>query len=141
MEYKMENKNWKLIDVEHFDGTSSGKGYGSIFTGEKRDVIVFWFDYDIDIQSFDGDGCFERVDVKIYDVEHDDPERCWKIQLNDRNIKLICETLESEIAVDPESFGIDFEYFNDELHWNDDEPTLMNTIYSGYPSRIHCDKF
>ena len=137
MEYTIENKNWKLIDVEHFDGTSSGKGYGSIFTGKKRDVIVFWFDYDIDIRSFDGDGCFQSVDVKIYDVEHDDPERGWKIQLNDRNIKLICETLESEIAVDPESFGIDFEKYDDDLRWNDDEPSF----YSGYPSRIHCDKF
>ena len=39
MEYTIENKNWKLIDVEHFDGTSSGKGYGSIFTGKKRDDL------------------------------------------------------------------------------------------------------
>jgi hypothetical protein len=141
MEFKIEKRNWKLIDVEHFDGESSGRGYGSIFTGEKRDQILFWFDYDIDIRSFDGDGCFERVDVKIYDVEHDDPSRCWKIQLNDRNIKLICETIESAIAENPESFGIDFERYDDELVWNNDEPTIWNTIYSGYPSRIHCDKF
>jgi hypothetical protein len=141
MEFKIEKRNWKLIDVEHFDGESSGRGYGSIFTGEKRDQILFWFDYDIDIRSFDGDGCFERVDVKIYDVEHDDPSRCWKIQLNDRNIKLICETIECGIAENPESFGIDFEKYDDELVWNNDEPTIWNTIYSGYPSRIHCDKF
>lgn len=141
MEFKIEKRNWKLIDVEHCDGTSSGRGYGSIFTGQKRDEILIQFDYDIDMRSFDGNGCFESVDVKIYDVEHNDPSRCWKIQLNDCNIKLICDVLENAIGSDPESFGIDFEYWNDELCWNDDEPTIMNTIYSGYPSRISCDKF
>jgi hypothetical protein len=141
MEFKIEKRNWKLIDVEHFDGTSSGRGYGSIFTGENRDQIIFWFDYEIDIRSFDGRGCFDSVFVKIYDVEHDDPSRCWKIQLNDRNVNLICDVLQNAIGSDPSSFGIDFDDWNDEFRWDDDEPTIWNTLYSGYPSRISCDKF
>jgi hypothetical protein len=49
-------------------------------------------------------------------------------------MKMIKQMIVDKINDAPESFGVDFE--DEDLHWNDDEPTIFNTIYAGYPSRV-----
>lgn len=134
---KSKTHNFKLI-ADHHDRDII---FGSIYFHNLNREVEFMFKstFDIDMRSFDGHSQFDRIDVDIKWIEFDHGAEQSTITLNERNMKMIKQMIVDKINNAPESFGVDFE--DEDLHWNDDEPTIFNTIYSGYPSRIHCDKF
>ena len=134
---KTRTHNFKLI-ADHHDLDII---FGSIYFHNLNREVEFMFKstFDIDMRSFDGHSQFDRIDVDIKWIEFDHGAEQSTITLNERNMKMIKQMIVDKINDAPESFGVDFE--DEDLHWNDDEPTIFNTIYSSYPSRIHCDKF
>lgn len=112
---------------------SIGNSELEMFNQHHRTMFID-FDVDIDTSSFDGDGIFEKINVEITNIswclnDGDVIEHCT---LNERNTKRIHEMIENAINDDPERFGVDI----DDLHWNDHEPSIFNTIYSGFPNRV-----
>jgi hypothetical protein len=130
---EVKNRNFRL-ELEHHIGFS---GYATIHFGEDRPEMIFSFDYDFDFRSFDGRGCFERVDARLSHFEWLDCRNGFRT-INKRNIKLLCEVIEKVIGEDPESWGMDWEEYEEELCWEKEEEP---SIYSSYPSRISADKF
>jgi hypothetical protein len=124
----MKSRNWTLeIEHHHHD-----EGFGTIkFNG--RPDLMFEFDFDINTRSHDGNGRFDDIDVKVRSFEFDD-ERNHNVQINQRNINLLCSLIEEIINDDVTAFGFDFDD-HDELKF-DEEPTIWSTIYSGHPSRV-----
>ena len=124
----MKKRNWTL-EIEHFQ---NDEGFGTIkFNG--RTDLLFQFDFDINTRSHDGNGRFDDIDVKVHSFEFDD-ERNHKVQINKRNINLLCSLIEEIINDDVTAFGFDFDD-HDELMF-DEEPTIWSTMYSGFPSRV-----
>ena len=56
------------------------------------------------------------------------------LQINQRNINLLCSLIQEIINDNVTAFGFDFDD-HDDLFF-DDEPTIWSTIYSGHPSRV-----
>jgi hypothetical protein len=134
---EVKNRNFRLELEHHGDFT----GYATIHFGEDRPQMIFSFDYDIDFSSFDGESQFSRVDARLSNFEWLDDRHGFR-NISKKNIKILCEIIERVVGEDPESWGVDWEKYEDDLNWNDhEEPTILNTIYSGYPSRISADKF
>jgi hypothetical protein len=130
---EVKNRNFRLELEHHGDFT----GYATIHFGEDRPQMIFSFDYDFDFRSFDGEGQFNRVDARLSNFEWLDDRHGFR-NISKKNIKILCEIIERVVGEDPESWGMDWEKYEDDLWWEkEEEPSL----YSCYPSRISADKF
>ncbi len=129
---KSKTHNFTLIAECHDHDTI----FGSIYWHNLNREIEFLFEakFDIDKRSFDGHSKFKCIDVDMNWIEFDHGSKQSTITLNERNLNLIKEMICDKINDAPESFGIDFD--DEDLRWNNDQPTIYNTIYSGYPSRV-----
>lgn len=112
---------------------SIGNGDIEMFNTNHRSMFIdftFW----IDSSSWDRNGSFDNIEITIENVSWglDNGDLIENCVLNDRNIKRIEKMIENAINEDPERFGMDM----DDFDWDDDEPTIWNTLYSGYPSRV-----
>lgn len=124
----MKSRNWTL-DIEHFQ---NDEGFGTINLNGRTELL-FQFDFDINTRSHDGHGSFDDIDVKVHSFEFND-ERNHKVQINQRNINLLCSLIQEIINDNVTAFGFDFDDHDDIFF--DDEPTIWSTIYSGHPSRV-----
>ena len=125
----------KKIDTKHISIYSNDSSTGSVEMDFGNHGCMFIeFDFDIWSGSWDRNGTFDDVSVKITKIERFDCDGDDVIikPLNERNMKRIEQMILDEIHSDYERFGMDM----DDFDWNDDEPTIWNTLYSGYPSRV-----
>lgn len=93
-----------------------------------------FIEFEFEIYGWDRSGTFNDITITIKKIERFnwDGDDVQMKPLNERNMKRIKNMIENDIHADYERYGIDLE----DYAWDDDEPTIWNTIYSGYPSRV-----
>jgi hypothetical protein len=133
----MKSNNLKIMIELHKENIA----FGSLYLKNMNREIEVQFDieFDIDLRSFDGHSRFNRIDVEFKYFEIDKGAEFKPFFIKEQNIELLKKMCVDLINEDPESFGVDFE--DSDLNWNNDQPSTMSTIYSGYPSRVNANKF
>lgn len=101
-------KYWKIIDVHHF-------GNDNMFCIDCGKFGIAQGSYEIE---WEHNGVWDlenltNVHIQIYDLDW--PETGKLVNINKRNVELICEFLEEEIYSDPEHYGYDVDkyYYED----------------------------
>ena len=110
---EFKNRNFKIVNLEFCDNDV----YFNIEIGSKQMNFMGEVSFNITLDC--GEHVIDSVDLRLdeYDWEH-----VFKSGfLNQRNRKLICETIEEIVFNEPELCGFDMEVWeNDLLEWHED---------------------